>query len=137
MILALGKGFAVDDFAPWPANVHVCNWAPQLTVLKRADLMITHGGNATVKECIWMGVPMVALPLMRDQFDGAERLVQHGLGVSADIATVDAPALGRLVREVLDGPAFRERIAWMLAEFQRSNRTGLAAEVVERALPAG
>ena len=45
------------------SNIHFFKRVPQLTVLKVADLHITHGGFGSVKESILYGVPMLVYPL--------------------------------------------------------------------------
>src|SRR5262249_15015341 len=62
MVLATGPGLSPKEFAAVPSNVMLVEWAPQLTILKRASLMITHGGLGTIKECIISGVPMIVFP---------------------------------------------------------------------------
>src|SRR5207244_2301491 len=42
-------------------------YAPQLELLRRASLVITHAGLNTVLESLAHGVPMVAIPIANDQ----------------------------------------------------------------------
>ena len=64
---------------------------PQVTVLRRADLAITHGGNNSVTEALTCGVPMVVLPFSTDQFGGAAAIERAGVGEALDpnATTVD------------------------------------------------
>ncbi len=133
LLLAVGRNF--DRAArPLPANVHLAEWWPQLAVLRRADLMVTHGGMSSVKECILMGVPMVALPLMRDQFDSAERVARHGLGVVAGISRLDAGTLASTIRSILADAPLRRRVGLMREKFRRANDVSSGSQVVEEIL---
>jgi MGT family glycosyltransferase len=134
LLLAVGRSVDRAVLPPPPANVHLADWVPQLAVLRRADVMVTHGGIGSVKECILMGVPMVALPLMRDQFDSADRLARHGLGLVAGIGRVDAAELASLIREILDDAQMRRRIGRMREEFLRTNDVSLGTRVAEEIL---
>ena len=78
---------------------------PQVAVLRRAAVLVTHGGNNSVTEALTAGVPMVVLPFSTDQFAGAAAIEAAGLGVACDPNVVTAADLGAAVREVLGGPA--------------------------------
>jgi zeaxanthin glucosyltransferase len=131
--LSVSKGFAASDFPTRSANVYVSSWMPQMTALSRASLMLNHAGIGTVKECILSGVPMVALPLMRDQFDCAERIVHHGLGVQGDLARLTPGLLSSLIDMVAGEPAFRQRVAVMRERCAGENDSQRGVKVVEAA----
>jgi zeaxanthin glucosyltransferase len=55
----------MDDIGPIPASAIVVSKAPQIELLKRAELCITHAGINTTLESLALGVPMVAIPGLR------------------------------------------------------------------------
>jgi UDP:flavonoid glycosyltransferase YjiC (YdhE family) len=61
-----------------PAHVVVCASAPHSKVLPRAALVVTHGGHGTVIRALAHGVPLLCLPMGRDQSDNAARAVAIG-----------------------------------------------------------
>lgn len=79
-VLAVGSSLRVGAFRVIPSNVIVVNRAPQLALLSRAAMMITHGGTNTIKECVYFGVPMVVYPLGYDHPGNATRVIYRGLG---------------------------------------------------------
>ncbi|HEX3527078.1 MAG TPA: nucleotide disphospho-sugar-binding domain-containing protein, partial [Thermoanaerobaculia bacterium] len=134
LILSVGKGFDPAAFAPVPANVLLRQWVPQLEILQRASLMVTHGGPGTVKECILAGVPMVVVPLMRDQFEMTKRVVHHRLGVTGSLAEITAETLGSLIEEVAADRAMAERIFAMRQLFLEEDRSNVGVDVIEAVL---
>lgn len=79
--LILSTGSVKIDQESLPNNVITYEFAPQLPILEKADLVITHGGYATIKECIKFAVPMVVLPCSYDQRGNAARIQYHQLGI--------------------------------------------------------
>jgi MGT family glycosyltransferase len=90
VMAALGKlpvralvttGHAVTIAGPIPPNVEVAAWVPHSTVLPQAAAVITHGGHGTISASLAHGVPVICLPMGRDQPDNAARLVHSGAGL--------------------------------------------------------
>jgi UDP:flavonoid glycosyltransferase YjiC (YdhE family) len=87
---------------PAPANVSILHSAPHDTVMQEVSLVVTHGGHGTVTRSLVNGVPLLVIPMGRDQGDNAARVVARGAGLSlADGATEEeiVSAVGRLVTE--------------------------------------
>ncbi|MEV2225099.1 nucleotide disphospho-sugar-binding domain-containing protein [Nocardia vinacea] len=63
-----------------PANVFAHRWIPQLQLLRRADVLLTHGGMNSVHEAVLEGVPMLLTPRSREQRATASALRRLGLG---------------------------------------------------------
>lgn len=131
LVLATGQHTTAEKLGPCPSNVIVVQRAPQLGLLARARLMITHGGLGSVKECIAHGVPMLVFPLDVDQPGNAARVVHHGLGLAADIGKTSARTLLRMVDRVLTEPSFGERCAAFQTELARFEAQSRGADLVE------
>lgn len=66
---------------------------PQVELLDRVDLVVTHGGNNTVQECLAAGRPMVVIPFGGDQLANARRVERLGVGVCIDARGLSPDAL--------------------------------------------
>lgn len=120
-LVLLGPSLSPAD-VPSPApNVKVVQSAPFAEVLTRAALVITHAGHASAVRPLLEGVPVLCMPLGRDQPDNAARVLARGAGLAlapdASVQQIRASAaqilgdsrfsenagrLGRAVRESLD-----------------------------------
>lgn len=67
-----------------PASWLVRPVLPQVTLLRRASLAVSHAGNNSVTEALTAGVPMLLLPFSTDQFAGAAALEEAGIGEALD-----------------------------------------------------
>jgi zeaxanthin glucosyltransferase len=80
LVLSIGKNINPENLGPIPSNSIVVRSAPQIELLKRAALCITHAGLNTSLESLAHGVPMVAIPIGYDQPGTAARIAHHGTG---------------------------------------------------------
>ena len=70
-------GRAVDpDEIPAPSNVEVLRAAPHRRVLAEASVVVTHAGHGTVVKTLAAGVPLVCMPMGRDQKDNTVRVLR-------------------------------------------------------------
>jgi UDP:flavonoid glycosyltransferase YjiC (YdhE family) len=130
-VISIGDLFSVEEFSPAPKNVVIVNRAPQLEILKRASVMISHGGMNSVKESIFFGVPMLIFPLGFDEPGNAARIVYHRLGLSGDIRAVSVERILDMLGMIGSDPIFRARAALMSKSFQQSEVAGMGVKFIE------
>ena len=130
----VATGTALDPSALPPSpNVVVERHVPLAAVMPHAAALVTHGGHGSVMTALRCGVPVVCVPLGRDQPDVVARVEHHGVGIGV-AAHADAAAFRQAISRVLDGP-FGERARAMAQAIAAEPRDQLAVEV-ERAFGA-
>lgn len=92
VVLNIGKALKKETFQV-PENIILCHFAPQLEILSRADVFVTHGGMNSVQEGLYFEVPLVVLPQVSDQFLVAQTVVNHNLGVWLKLKSLTAQEL--------------------------------------------
>jgi zeaxanthin glucosyltransferase len=133
VVLSVGANVNLDDFGTIPSNVIVVRKAPQLELLKRAALCITHAGLNTALESLAFGVPMVAIPNAYDQPGVAARVAYHGVGEFLEIDDLAVERVQRLIQQVLENPGYRENARWFQKVIAQTRGLDMAADVIERA----
>lgn len=113
-----------------PANVTVVERAPHSEVLRHAKVIVTHAGHGTVLKALAAGVPVVAMPLGRDQLDNAARVVHHGAGLRLK-PTAKPDAIAKAVRRLLEEPSFSAAAERMAAAIAMETAEDLAAAELE------
>ena len=134
LVLSLGGNMDPTKFADLPGNPIVVKFAPQLEVLKRATLCITHAGLNTALESLAQGVPMVAIPITNDQPGVAARIVWTKTGKALALKKLKAALLRAAVEEVMTNPSYRQNAQRLQAEIANLNSLDRASEIVERVL---
>ncbi|MBL8161225.1 MAG: glycosyl transferase [Anaerolineae bacterium] len=123
-ILSAGQKTDLKQLEPIPANFIVRNFVPQLDVLQRANLFITHGGANSVHEGLYYNVPLVVIPQQFEQASVAARIVELGAGVALGgrppFGQVTATELRAAVEQVLGARARYQQVAARLGESLRT-----------------
>lgn len=115
-VIAIGHYLKAEDFR-CPANVILVDEAPQVDLLKRARLMIGHGGGGGIRESVFYGVPMLLLPLGFDAPGNAARAAHHGLALRADFRKASAQELKSAIDTLMNDPSYLESARRMSHKF--------------------
>ncbi|MEM8961820.1 MAG: nucleotide disphospho-sugar-binding domain-containing protein [Acidobacteriota bacterium] len=134
LVLGLGGTLEPGALEPIPENALVLRWAPQLEVLARADAAITHGGVASINECLRLAVPMVVYSTgFVEQPGNAARVAHAGVGIAADKDRDNTADLERNLSRILTEPTIRERIEAMRKHLLAYEQAATAVKRIEAA----
>ncbi len=112
----------------------VVQYAPQLELLARATLTITHAGLNTVMQSLLFGVPMIAIPLAHDQPATAARIARSGTGEVIAPRAVKVDVLKAAIERVAGQPAFRQNAERIRESIRCAGGAEKGADVVEEEL---
>ena len=136
LVLSIGDQIDPKRIGPVPNNAIVVKRAPQLELLKRATVCITHAGLNTVLESLAQGVPQLAIPITYDQPGVAARIAHKRTGVVTSLDKLTADHLAFLLNEVLTNPTYRENARKLQKAIAEVNGLSVAADLIEESLGA-
>jgi zeaxanthin glucosyltransferase len=132
-VLAVGGQLDPKQLGYVPANVVVVNHAPQIEVLKRSSLCITHAGLNTVLESLSSGVPMLAIPITNDQPGVAARIANREVGVVIPPDQASPANFVAAIKRVLGDPTVRDNVERVQKAIRSADGLSIAADILERA----
>ena len=128
VVCTLGR-VPIDDLSP-PPNTSISDWVPHRDILPRTDVVVTHAGLSTVMAALASGVPMVCMPMGRDQPFNAQRVAELGLGISLP-PTAPVDAIRRAVEDILSDGTFKQQARSMAAAIAAYGNGAVAVRELE------
>ncbi|NJR21091.1 MAG: glycosyltransferase [Richelia sp. CSU_2_1] len=137
LIIDLGGGATPESLPKLAGNPIVVACAPQLELLKRATLTITHAGMNTTLESLSNGVPMVAIPVTNDQPGIAARIAYTGVGELVALKQLNVDRARNAIVRVLTQENYKQRAIEMQEVIARSGGVKKAADIIEQVILTG
>ena len=121
-------------------NIDLARWQRENLVVTRdlnefehciaeTDVVICHGGAGTINHALAHGIPLVVLPMFREQELNAQRVRLLGLG---ELAHAESPiALPALIARVARDPQVRARAMTHAAQLRPAKADVLASQVLD------
>lgn len=110
IVMSTGKRTDISTFGPIPENFLLAPYVPQLDILPRARLFVTHAGTNSIMESMYFGVPTVLIPQQPEQHMHAQRVADLGLGVILEKEQVNVDTLREAVERVLRDDSYLKRV---------------------------
>jgi zeaxanthin glucosyltransferase len=137
LVIALGGGSNPASLPNLPGSPLVVGYAPQLELLQKATLTITHAGMNTALESLSNGVPMVAIPIANDQPGVAARIAWTGTGEVITLPKLTNSRLRAAVKRVLAEDSYKQNAVRLQTAIHRAGGVSRAADIVEQAAQTG
>lgn len=137
LVIALGGGACPESLPELLGKAIVVGYAPQLELLPRASLTITHAGLNTTLESLSNGVPMVAIPIASDQPGVAARIAWTGTGEMIPLKKVSVEKIRFAIQKVLSEDSYKQNALRLQEAIRRAGGKSKAADVIERVVATG
>ncbi|WP_037464211.1 macrolide family glycosyltransferase [Shimazuella kribbensis] len=134
VVLSVGKSTDITKLETLPENFIVRNYVPQLEVLQRTNLFITHGGMNSASEALYYEVPLVVIPQTSDQPLIANRLEELHAGYRIEPHEVSVEKLQEAVRTVLSDPSYRENAKKLSNSLKEAGGVAKALKAIDEHL---
>lgn len=107
VVLSVGNNVDISSLGYIPENFIIRNFVPQIKILKRSSLFITHGGLGGVSEAAVFGVPLIVFPQGGDQNVVGMRVKQTGAGLCINNTEINPGELKAAADFVYSNENFR------------------------------
>lgn len=136
VIMSLGKYIKQESLGSIPSNFYVYESVPQLEVLEKSSLFITHGGMNSVNEAIYFGVPMLVAPIGGDQPTIADRVEELGMGLRIKGNKISPDELKLLINTIIKEEKFRQNVMKQSIYMKQAGGIHKAADLIEAEISA-
>jgi MGT family glycosyltransferase len=126
-------GRSPESLGPLPENVIAAAYAPQLELLQKANLTLTHGGLNTVLDSLSCGVPMVLVPVTYEQPAIAARVLRIGAGEILPLSNVSPAGLRTEIRKITAVDTYNVKARGIAASIRAAGGVVRAADIIENA----
>lgn len=131
VVMSTGISIEPDSLGDIPDNFTVRQRVPQLDILAKADLFVSHGGMNSTMEAMNAGVPLVVIPQMYEQELTARRVDELGLGVYLPKEEVSVSRLQKAVQDVSGDKEMLNRVKDMQKDVKEAGGAEKAAAEIE------
>jgi zeaxanthin glucosyltransferase len=132
VVMAIGKGQSMELFGKIPDNFIVVPFAPQIKLLERAKVVITHGGVNSINETFMFGKPMLIVHWGGDRMEFAQRVAHQGAGISLDVDKATPRRIRKAVLELLTQPRYARASEGVMKSYRSCGGAKTAAGLLIR-----
>jgi MGT family glycosyltransferase len=132
LVISLGGSGNIKSLPQLPGSPLIVEYAPQLELLKKASLTITHAGLNTTLESLSNGVPMVAIPIANDQPGVAARISWTGTGRVLSLNDLSVFRLKTAIQQVLTEDFYKKNALRLQEAIHQAGGVKRAADIIEQ-----
>jgi zeaxanthin glucosyltransferase len=118
-----------------PGDPLIVDYAPQIELIKRARVVITHSSANTVMETLANGVPLICIPQGFDRYGTAVRAARSGAAVVVPPRNVTPDGIRHALEAILEKKHFTEAAIEFKRRHEQQNPTEASVRIIEACLP--
>ena len=132
VVISTGTGLPADTFGDLPANVLVRPFVPQAELIGRSAACITNGGLHTISDCLYHGVPVVAIPFTEEHAIQSRRVEELGAGIRLSRPEATGETLRDALYQILTDPRYRRSCQRIGDSFRQCGGVKQAAAEIQQ-----
>lgn len=127
-------GIGAESLGVLPGNVLAIPYAPQLELLQKSSLALTHGGLNTVLDALACGVPLLVMPITYEQPAIAQRVRFVQAGETIPFSGVNPSLVKAHIEKVLGAPAYAAAAKRISACIGAAGGVQRAGDLIEKTI---
>ena len=134
LVITHGGGLDERAVASFPGKPLVVSYAPQMAVLAKTCLTLTHAGLNTVLDSLANGVPLVAVPITYEQPAIASRIRWSGTGRVIPLPKLAVRELRETIQIVLSESSYTDKARTVKRSIESAGGITRAADIIEQGI---
>ncbi len=131
VVMSIGKTIDPSELGDIPSNFIVRKYVPQIEVLKRASLFVTHGGMNSTHEGLYFGVPLLLFPQTPEQRLVSVRVQKVGCGKILEGESPSPFIIKEYTRLILENDFYKKNAEKLSYAFKNAGGEERAAREIE------
>lgn len=115
----------------WPNNFIVQKKLPQIELLQKVDVVISHGGFNTINESLINELPILVIPIAYDQFYNASLIEKSGCGIRLRYKRMKDSEIENAIYELLNNTIYKKAAKYIKQTFMNAGGNHKAVELLE------
>jgi MGT family glycosyltransferase len=132
VVMAIGKDQSIERLGRIPDNFIVVPFAPQIRLLEKASVAVSHGGVNSVNEAFFFGKPMLIVHWGGDRMEFAKRVAYQGAGISLDVDSASPRRIRKAILELLRQPRYARASEGVMKSYRSCGGAMTAAGLLTR-----
>jgi MGT family glycosyltransferase len=130
VVMAMGKQELIDELGDIPSNFIVVPYAPQIKLLPKASVVVTHGGVNSVNEALIEGKPMLVVHCGLDRVDMGKRIVHKNAGLCFGHNESTVEKIQNAILQLLQEKKYAQNAEQIMMATNRCNGPDTAAKLI-------